>query len=414
MISRPYLLMRTIALTCCALLCACSPGSVFTPQAATPTVVLSTSVFPTSDTMSAFTATPAPTIVPATPVPTEQQAHMVDLCFDTSELHQASDIGLGHYLIGRRISSTEAPGVSLMDPLSGADDPLEAAQGARTVGVSSDGERLMALHFEGDSQILVFIDIPSDQIINRLPLAVNAATQRWISPNHVVLWESLSGIPDALPVAVVDVETLNRRTIDWTARSVFQGLVWISPSGNQRVYIDQRSNGRKWVYEAVDHPAIVLAPADGSYALAWSPDGRYFAMYSHDLFVYDTHDLATPQELDLSDMAGGSYQLENMAWSPSGRSLAMGMVSLNESSDAGGALTYLAFLDFNTNTVDRYCPIRGVRSSLVWSPDSRSLMWYAATPDDQHVYSHLFDVASGREAALTDFSAFAFGPTLGP
>jgi len=339
---------------------------------------------------------------------------MVDLCSDASDLHQASDIGLRHYLIGSRISSTELFGVSLKDPRSGSDDVLESAQGARIVGVSSDGERLMALRFEGDSRILEFIEISSDHVINRLPLAENAATQRWISPDRVVLWESLSDIPDALPVAVLDVETLDRQTIDWTGKSVFQGLVWISPSGNQRVYIDQRSNGRRWVYEAVDHPAIVLSPADGSYALAWSPDGRYFAMYSHDLFVYDTHDLATPRELDLSDIAGGSYLLENLAWSPSGRSLAMGMVSLNESSDAGGALSYLALLDFETGTVDRYCPISGVRSSLVWSPDSRSLLWYAATPDDQYVYSHLFDVASGTEAVLADYSAFAFGPALGP
>ncbi len=128
-----------------------------------------------------------------------------------------------------------------------------------------------------------------------------------------------------------------------------------------------------WVMNADGSGLVNLthAPQQENREPFWSPDGKqlvFSALLGNTLTLYLMHADGSQKRLLLRGMEGYSP-----AWSPDGKQIAF-------ISDLSDTLTTIYVMNADGSAITRVTQVRGFYSSLVWSPDSKHLL-YAYAPD---------------------------------
>ncbi len=236
-----------------------------------------------------------------------------------------------------------------------------------------------------------------------------------IGPDHIVyqngeslyLLDLKSGQSQMVPVEIPSDLTIVRT--DYVGVSPSSGSFGLSPTG-VRMLLEAR--GEIINFPVKDGEPINLTSTSGSREknAAWSPDGRWIAFLS---------DKSGEEEVWLVDQKGekGWKQLTTgglgfrmqLVWSPDSKYLLFSdkFMKLNLVDAETGALTVIDHADYD-DAWERW----GIQD-YVWSPDSQ---WIAYTKMQQTMYDaiYLYSLEQKQSFALTDGSTEDWSPSFDP
>jgi tricorn protease len=187
------------------------------------------------------------------------------------------------------------------------------------------------------------------------------------------------------------------------------GSFSLSPTG-KRMLLEAR--GEILNLPVKDGEPINLTDASGSREknAAWSPDGRWIAFLSDRTGEEEVYLVDQKREHDARQLTSGGLGFRmQLVWSPDSKFLLFAdkFLRLNLVDAATGDLTVVDRADYD-DTWERW----GIQD-YVWSPDSK---WIAYTKMEQSVYESIFlySLDSRESSRLTDGTAESWSPSFDP